>query len=369
MTRIGILGGGQLGRMLVLAGAPLGLEFLILDPTPNGPAGQVAEQLVAPYDDEAALREIASRCDVATFEFENVPAAAVTQLSEAIPVHPRAEALFAGQDRLSEKTLFRSLGMETAPFLAVDDEAGLRAAISEIGLPAVLKTRREGYDGKGQAVVRVESEAEEAFARLGGKPLILEGFVPFERELSILAVRSARGETAFYPLVDNRHREGILRLSRVPAIGIDAAIQTKAEEEARRLIEELDYVGVLAIEYFFLDGRLLANEMAPRVHNSGHWTTDGAVTSQFENHVRAVMGFPLGATSAVGTSAMVNLIGEVPDLDAMLEVPFAHVHLYGKDARPERKLGHVTVNAPDAGVVASSLKQLNDLVREPALDD
>jgi 5-(carboxyamino)imidazole ribonucleotide synthase len=336
---VGVVGGGQLGLMLGLAGARLGLRLRFLDPAPDAPAGRVGELLVGAFDDRALLERLADGADAVTFEFENLPA-------EAAPPRlvPSAAALAVGQDRLAEKLLFRRLGIGTAPFAAVDDRAGLEAAVAGIGLPAVLKTRRLGYDGKGQALLRGRPDLDAGWSALGGVPLLLEGYVPFERELSVLAVRGAGGACAYWPLAENVHREGILRLSRAPAA---AGLQAEAESLAGTVLRELAYVGVLAIELFEHKGRLLANELAPRVHNSGHWTIDGAVTSQFENHLRAILGLPLGLTAAVAPAAMVNLIGSVPPLEQLLAVDGARVHVYGKAPRPGRKIGHVTLLDPE----------------------
>jgi 5-(carboxyamino)imidazole ribonucleotide synthase len=355
---IGVLGGGQLGRMLALSGLPLGLRFRFLDPAPDAPAAAVGEHIAAPYDDEGALERFAAGLDVATFEFENVPAAAVDYLEAHVPAFPPRQALATAQDRVSEKECFRALGIPTAPFLPVDEREGLERAVEVLGLPAVLKTRRFGYDGKGQFVLRAVGDVERAWEALGGVPLILEGFVPFERELSILGVRARSGETAFYPLVENHHREGILRLSLAPAPALTPELQQAAESYAARVLEALDYVGVLAIELFQRGGELVANEMAPRVHNSGHWTIEGAETSQFENHLRAVAALPLGSTAPRGYSAMLNLIGEIPDPAQVLATPGAHLHLYGKAPRPGRKVGHVTLRADDSEVLAVRVAEL-----------
>lgn len=360
--KIGVLGGGQLGRMLALAGYPLGCGFRFLDPAPEAPAGAVGELVVGAYDDPEALARFAAGLDVVTYEFENVPAAAADYLRERLPVRPAPGALEVAQDRLREKACFTGLGIGTAPYRSVDTRADLDAAIAAIGLPAVLKTRRFGYDGKGQFVLRAPADADAAWRALGGASLILEGFVPFERELSILAVRGVDGEIVCYPLVENHHEGGILRLSRAPAPGVTPARRREAEVIAKRVLEALDYVGVLAIELFEHEGRLLANELAPRVHNSGHWTIEGAETSQFENHVRAIAGLPLGATAPVGHSAMINLIGDLPDPRAVLRAPGAHLHLYGKAPRPGRKLGHVTVRAAGPRALRERLAALADLL-------
>jgi 5-(carboxyamino)imidazole ribonucleotide synthase len=340
--KLGILGAGQLGRMLALAGYPLGVRCLLLDPTPNAPGSQVAEQIVAGYGDPSGLARLAE-CGVVTYEFESVPAAAAEWLSSHCRVLPPPKALEVAQDRLHEKSCFRSLGIRTPEFADVSSLAGLTQAVARLGLPAVLKTRTFGYDGKGQFVLRSEADVEPAFAQLGGVPLILEAFVAFDRELSLLAVRGSDGATAYYPLVQNEHRNGILHLSLAPASGVDAALQRAAETYANRLLDELGYVGVLALELFEKSGELIANEIAPRVHNSGHWTLEGAETSQFENHLRAILGLPLGATATRGYAAMLNLVGSIPDPKAVLAVPGAHLHLYGKEPRPGRKVGHVTL--------------------------
>ncbi|GIU98754.1 MAG: N5-carboxyaminoimidazole ribonucleotide synthase [Actinomycetota bacterium] len=306
---VAILGGGQLGRMLALAGYPLGLSFRLLDPAPDACAGRVAPLVVGAYDDREALAHLLEGADVLTYEFENVPVETARAAAERVPVLPPPAALEVGQDRLAEKALFTEVGIPTPRFLPVDSPEDLRRALAEIGPPVVLKTRRLGYDGKGQAVVRSAGEAEEAFARVGAVPCIAESYVDFARELSILAVRGRDGEARAYPLVENHHREGILRVSLAPAPGLTPALQARAEGYARAVMERLGYVGVLAIELFQCGEELLGNELAPRVHNSGHWTIEGAETSQFENHLRAVCGLPLGSTRPVGRSAMVNLIG------------------------------------------------------------
>jgi 5-(carboxyamino)imidazole ribonucleotide synthase len=323
---VGVIGGGQLGRMLALAGIPLGLDFRFLDPAPDAPAGAVGELIVGAYDDPELLDRLAEATAAVTYEFENVPVGAARRVGAV----PDARALELGQDRLTEKELFRRLGIPTAKF----------GSLRETGLPALVKSRRLGYDGKGQRV----AEADEPLA---GDELA-EEVVRFTRELSIVAVRGRDGETLFYPLAENVHADGILRVSIAPAA---PSRQAEAEAIATRLLDELGYVGVLAVELFELGDRLLANEFAPRVHNTGHWTIDGAVTSQFENHLRAVLGLPLGSTAASGRAVMVNLVGNVPPLPQLLDLPGAHVHLYGKAPRPDRKLGHVTlVDAPTEAV-------------------
>lgn len=367
MTVVGVLGAGQLGRMLALAGYPLGLRFAFFDEHGDAPAGHLGELTVGRWDDHAALDAFARNVDVVTYEFENVPVAAARRLATKVPVYPPPRALDVAQDRLNEKKLFGDLDIGTAPYAPVHTRDDLERAIVEIGLPSVLKTRTQGYDGKGQRVLRCADDVDPAFAALGGRPLLLEGFVPFERELSIIAARSLGGETAFWPVVENVHRDGILRLSVAPAPRADASLWREASAIASKVLEALDYVGVLAIELFQHDGRLVANEMAPRVHNSGHWTIEGAVTSQFENHLRAVMGYPLGATDAIGVSAMVNLIGWTPDTSAILAIDGAHLHLYGKSARPGRKLGHVTLVEQERATLDAALARVVAVLSEPSL--
>ncbi len=359
---IGVLGGGQLGRMLALAGYPLGHEFVFLDAAPEALSG-LGSHIVAPVDDEAALATLAERVDLVTYEFENVPVAAARFVAARKPVFPSPVALEASQDRLAEKRFFEALGIRTAPYCDVRDRAGLDGAARALGLPFILKTRRLGYDGKGQAVIRTAAELEAAWARLGGAPCVAEGFVRFARELSVLAVRGRDGGLAFYPLVENHHADGILRRSLAPAPAVTPALQQAAESLATRVLEQLDYVGVLAIELFQVDDALVANEMAPRVHNSGHWTIEGAETSQFENHVRAVTGAPLGSTATVGHAAMVNLIGDWPDPADVLAVRGAHLHLYGKQSRPGRKVGHVTIRSDDPAAVVRRAKRIEDMIR------
>ena len=355
---IGILGGGQLGYMLALAGYPLDFHFRFLDPSPQAPVGRIAPRVTAEYTDFEALDKFAHGLALVTYEFENVPVEAVRRLAQKLPVYPPPQALEAAQDRLSEKSLFQKLGIPTTEFVAVSSVAELDAAIRKLGLPCVLKTRKLGYDGKGQWVLYTHEDVAVLHKEFPAAPLILENFITFSRELSVLAVRGRSGETAFYPLVENHHRAGILRLSLAPAPRLGETLQHEAEDAARRILEELDYVGVLAVELFECGGHLLANEIAPRVHNSGHWTIEGAVASQFENHLRAVAGLPLGETRTLGHCAMLNLIGELPDSAELLTVPDTHLHLYGKSLRPGRKVGHVTLRADSAEQLNARLKQL-----------
>lgn len=352
---VGILGGGQLARMLALAGTPLGLRFRCLDPAPDSVAGHVSELIVGDYDDPAALARLARGVRLVTFEFENVPAAAAAWLLEHVAVAPAPAALAIGQDRAREKELFAGVGMSVPEYRLADTPQQLREAVAAVGTPCIVKTRRLGYDGKGQVRLRpgpgLAAAVDAAFAELrpaecGG--LIVERMVPFERELSVLAVRSRRGELAVWPIVENEHRNGVLWRSRAPAPDLDPRLERQAHEFVRALLERLDYVGVLAVELFVHDGRLLANEMAPRVHNSGHWTIEGSQCSQFENHLRAVLDLPLGSTAMTGRCAtMVNLVGELPPRRAALALPGVHLHGYGKAPRAGRKLGHATVVGDD----------------------
>ena len=357
MSTIGILGGGQLARMLAIAGAPLGQRFLVVDSATDACAGQVAPLLRADWRDFDALAEFARRVDVATFDFENVPAETAHWLTEHTRVFPNPRALAIAQDRLAEKNLFREIGLDTPAFAAVDSREDLARAIATIGLPAVLKTRRLGYDGKGQAVLRTPADADAAWTALGSAPLILEAFIAFRREVSVIAVRSQSGEFRPYPLTQNWHAGGILAASLAPAPG-SADIERRAFAHARALAERLDYVGTFALELFDRDGDLLGNEIAPRVHNSGHWTIEGAICSQFENHVRAVVGLPLGDTAARGPSVMLNWIGELPDVAAILSESDAHWHDYGKEPRAGRKVGHATVCAHTAAELSERLARI-----------
>jgi 5-(carboxyamino)imidazole ribonucleotide synthase len=344
---IGILGGGQLGRMLALAAARLGFKCHVLCPDPHSPAFDVVRRVTeADYADMAALDRFANDVDVVTYEFENVPAETATFLSARKPVLPDPKVLATTQDRLIEKEFVKSLGIATASFAAVDSPAGLTAALAAIGRPAVLKTRRFGYDGKGQVMIRDGGDPA-LFNELGGQAQILEAFVPFEREISVVAARAASGQIESFDVTENEHEDHILKTSRVPA-AISPALATEARRVAETIAEAFGYIGVLAVEMFVVkDGRghaVLVNEIAPRVHNSGHWTIDGASVSQFEQHIRAVAGLPLGRPIRRGRIEMTNLLGEEGnDVTRWLEMPGAAVHLYGKTAaRPGRKMGHVT---------------------------
>ena len=350
--------------MLALAGYPLDIRCTTLDPAEDSPAGQVAPAIVGAYDDPDALQRLAASSDVLTYEFENVPVQAVRSLARRVSVLPPPDALEVSQDRLAEKTLFADVGLPVPPFATVDSLEELEAALTTIDIPAVLKTRKLGYDGKGQAVIQDDLMAEDAWRSVGEVPCILEAFVGFDRELSIVAARGSDGETVTYPLASNRHRDGILRTTFAPAQEVRRAVELDAQAHVRAVMERLGYVGVLAIELFLVGDRLLGNEMAPRVHNSGHWTIEGAETSQFENHLRAVTGLPLGPTAAIGSSIMVNLIGEVPDTAAVAAIPGAHVHLYGKAPRPGRKLGHITLRSDDPEELQAAWLQVRRLVDE-----
>ena len=355
---VGIMGAGQLGQMLALAGRRLGIQCRFLSPDADAPVGKFAELIVADYENEAALTHFAEGLDLVTYEFESIPASSVRFVAGLVPVFPSPLALETAQDRASEKACFERLGIPTAPFAAVDSMREVREALERIGVPAVLKSRRLGYDGKGQAVMRSREEIGSAWVKTGGVPAIVESFVKFTRELSIIAVRSRTGGMAFYPLVENHHSEGILRFSLAPAPNVAALIQSTAEDYATRVMNELDYVGVLAIEFFETQDGLVANEMAPRVHNTGHWTIEGADTSQFENHLRAITGMPLGSTDMGGAAGMVNVIGNEPDIARLEELSDVHVHMYGKAPKPRRKLGHITVTADDLDGVRNGVARL-----------
>lgn len=369
MTTVGILGGGQLARMLALSGAPLGLRFLVMDTAADACAGQFVPMVVGDYRDEAALAEFASRVDVATFDFENVPAESARWLSERVPVFPSPSALAVAQDRLAEKSLFRELGIPVPPFADVATREQLDEAIAAIGTPCILKTRRLGYDGKGQFRLKAAGDADAAWQALGAQAatvgLILEGFVAFERELSVVAVRARDGEFRAWPLTENWHVDGVLSASLAPAHAPSALADT-AFGYARKLAEALDYVGVFALELFCRDGELLANELAPRVHNSGHWTIEGAETSQFENHLRAVLGLPLGDTRMLGCACMLNWVGELPDSAPVLREAGGHWHDYGKSPRVGRKVGHATLRADSAAALAGALQRIGDALARGA---
>ncbi len=358
---VGILGGGQLARMMVLAGAPMGLRFELFDPAADACGAQVAPLQVAAFDDEAALAAFAARVDVVTFDFENVPARSAKFLAERVPVHPNPDALAVAQDRLSEKTLFQSLGIPLPAFADIRSRDELAAKVAEFGMPCIVKTRRLGYDGKGQFRIRSAADIDAAWDILGSQVekagLILEGFVAFDREVSVVAVRGQDGEFRAWPITGNWHVDGVLSASLAPA-QLSAAQHEAAIGYARALAERLDYVGVFALELFCRGDELLANEMAPRVHNSGHWTIEGSETSQFDNHLRAVLGLPLGDTRMLGHACMLNWIGQMPDANAVLGQAGGHWHDYGKQARDGRKVGHATLRDDDAAALAGALERV-----------
>ena len=369
MTTVGILGGGQLARMMALSGAPLGLRFRVLDNVADACAGQFAPMIVGDYTDRDALAEFAAQVDVATFDFENVPAESAQWLAERTPVFPQPHALAVAQDRLAEKSLFRELGIPVPEFADIATREALEAAVARLGTPCILKTRRLGYDGKGQFRIKSVADVAAAWESLGAQAgsvgLILEGFVHFQRELSVVAVRGRNGEFRAWPLTENWHVDGVLSASLAPA-KVDAAMQATALEHARKLAEALDYVGVFALELFCRDGELLANELAPRVHNSGHWTIEGSETSQFQNHLRAVLGLPLGDTRMVGLACMLNWIGAMPDANAVLGEAGGHWHDYGKSSRAGRKVGHATVRADSPAELAAALQRVGAALEREA---
>ena len=369
MKTVGILGGGQLARMMALSAAPLGLRFLVLDTAADACAGQFAPMVVGDYTDEAALAEFASKIDVATFDFENVPAESAQWLATRVPVFPSPRALAVAQDRLAEKTLFRELGIPVPDFADIDSRAALDAAVVTLGTPCILKTRRLGYDGKGQFRIKSPADVDAAWDALGAQAatvgLILEGFVAFQRELSVVAVRGQDGEFRAWPLTENWHVDGVLSASLAPAC-VDDAMSAVALSHARKIADALDYVGVFALELFCRDGELLANELAPRVHNSGHWTIEGSETSQFQNHLRAVLGLPLGDTRMLGVACMLNWIGAMPDAAPVLREASGHWHDYGKQPRTGRKVGHATLRAESVVELADALQRVGAVLGRDA---
>ncbi|MGR8933201.1 MAG: 5-(carboxyamino)imidazole ribonucleotide synthase [Gammaproteobacteria bacterium] len=340
--KIGILGGGQLARMIALAGYPLGLDFVILDPGGDACGARLGEHLQGAYEDERLLAELAQKADVVTYEFENVPARVAEFLASHTQVHPSPRVLAIAQDRLQEKNFFSELGIPTPKYVPVASLFELEQIMPTIGWPAILKSRTMGYDGKGQSLLRAPYDLAPAWSLLQGAPAIVEAFVPFSREVSIIAARNVSGDIVYYPLSENLHRKGILR---VASCRHSDPLQEPAQAYIKRMLQALNYVGVLALELFDVDGQLLANEFAPRVHNSGHWSIEGAETSQFENHLRAILDLPLGATQAVGHSAMVNFIGGNPLREQIAALPCTHLHLYDKAPRKGRKVAHATVRA------------------------
>jgi len=358
--RIGIIGAGQLGQMLGFAARDLDIEVRFLDPSDNPPAAQCGKVIQSAFDDPVALIALADTCDVITYEFENVPVAALQHIEGVAPVYPPATALRHSQDRLDEKVLFKELDIPLPGCHAINTRTDVDVAADKLGLPMVIKTRRFGYDGKGQFVVKQIADLDVAWEELGGQALIAEQWVPFDYEISCIGVRSISGEIAIYPLSRNVHTDGILRTSRSPVD--EPELAAKASDYVHRLLGHLDYVGVLALELFVTGDELLANEFAPRVHNSGHWSIEGSETSQFENHLRAILDLPLGSTASTGHAGMVNLIGEISDATRSLGI--GELHDYGKAPRAGRKLGHVTVVADTAeqrdalvGLIDSSVTQ------------
>ena len=359
---IGILGAGQLGRMLALAGYPLANRFSLLDPA-GAPSADIGRVLTGQDDD--TLAEFLAGVDLVTYEFEHLDTALVERIESRVPVHPSRRALAVCQNRGDEKALFSHLSIPTPAWRLVGSASELADAVAAMGSPVVAKSVTEGYDGKGQAVLHHADEAEAAWNSIGHTQLVVEAFVDFVREMSIIAVRSTRGELAFYPMAENHHHQGILRYSMAPLADISDEIQARAEHYIQQLLDELDYVGVLALELFQLaDGSLLVNEMAPRVHNSGHWTMDGAVTSQFENHLRAIQGLPLGSTRALHPTCMINIIGREVDTSEVLAHADVHLHRYGKSERAGRKLGHLNVTAPTPDELKVRLAKVYPLVPE-----
>ncbi len=338
--KIGILGAGQLAQMLALAGVPLGCRFIFYDPSPDCCAAAVGKHIQADYDDWQALQAFAESVDLVTFEFENVPVATVNYISKYCTVYPKANSLEATQDRLVEKQLFARLGIPTAQFINISSRADLTQAANCMGYPLVLKSRTGGYDGKGQILVESAQQLDAIWLKIKGQPFIAEQWVDFSREVSVIAARSQNGECVFYDLVENLHQQGILQTSLNRP---DDPLSSLAQEYAKRLINELDYCGVLTLELFQVGDKLVVNEFAPRVHNSGHWTIEGASVSQFENHLRAILNLPLGATTHVAYCVMINFISQLPAIDEWLKIPNSHYHQYGKQPKPGRKLGHLTI--------------------------
>ncbi|MFG0245214.1 MAG: 5-(carboxyamino)imidazole ribonucleotide synthase [Phycisphaerales bacterium JB052] len=366
VERVGIIGGGQLAQMLAQSVQPLGVRCTVLDPNDSCCANSVCEQIVGEYDDPDALRRLADCSEVVTYEFENVPATAAEIIRAICPIHPNPDALGYAQDRHLERGMFSELGIAIPNYRAIDDVDSLQEALSELGTPAILKARTLGYDGKGQVLINDAGNAAEAFETIGSVRAILDQFVEFARELSIVATRSVEGDIVYYPLSENVHRGGILRVSKAPARDVSDALTQQARNAAKRVLERFDYVGTLAVEFFQIgsgdDATLVANEIAPRVHNTGHWTIEGAQTSQFENHMRAVMGMKLGSAEPIGCSAMVNIIGDEPRPGALESMPEAHVHMYGKAPRAGRKIGHVTLNAPSEEELDALLERFTRVI-------
>lgn len=362
--RIGVLGGGQLGQMIARAGQSLaGHTFRFLDPSQEACAASAGELIIADYNNHAALDRFASGLDLVTYEFENVPLSAVEYLQTKLPVRPGTASLRTSQDRLLEKQLFTTHNVPTAPYRHIQSLDDLEQAVRDIGVPGVLKARSGGYDGRGQFVIHDNTQTQTAFHAINAKAAVYEQFIPFQRELSLVAVRSTTGQTAFYPLVENVHRGGILITTTAPAPNITPQLEQAAQKHVADLMHHLDHVGVFTVEFFEHNNQLIANETACRVHNTGHWTIEGARTSQFENHVRAITGQQPGDTSPIGPTIMLNLIGIAPSTHSLEQIPGATVHLYGKQPRPGRKLGHVTLRIDDDNQRRAAFEQLTALAQ------
>ena len=357
--KVGILGAGQLGRMLALAGIPMNVEFVLFDPAKDACGQSLGEFINAPFDDQTRLQELADKVDVVTVEFEHISVESLQWLSQRVPVYPPPAAVATAQDRLLEKQMFAKLGIPTANYKAIDQEQAFIDYCSSSNQPMIAKSRHAGYDGKGQARINGGTDLNTTWKALAGVPLIVEDMIEFDREVSIIAVRDKNGATVFYPLCENIHANGILHCTKVR---LNDPMQQQAEDYSQRVMDELDYVGVLTFEYFHCGDQLMANEFAPRVHNSGHWSIEGADASQFENHVRAISGMPLGSTETRGPTAMVNLIGEMPPRDTVLSVEGAHWHDYGKQPRAGRKLGHITLHANNQQQFDERLAKLEKLL-------
>jgi 5-(carboxyamino)imidazole ribonucleotide synthase len=357
--RIGVLGAGQLGKMLALAGMPLGFEFVLVDQDADACGASLGQFRNHSFEDQALMQEFASMVDVVTIESENVPVDALENLAATVPVFPGPGAIAIAQDRLLEKQLFQQLDIPTPDFTEINGSQDLERAFARRNEPVLVKSRRFGYDGKGQEMLDDPSRADQVWQNIGAVPMIAEQYMTFQREVSVIAARRHNGDTRFYPLTQNEHRKGILFHSTCLAAD---SLQEQAQDYIRRLLDAMEYTGVLALELFDCNGQLYANEMAPRVHNSGHWTIEGAITSQFENHLRAILDMPLGDTTMRGASQMLNIVGTMPDKEAILALSGAHLHDYGKSARPGRKLGHVTVSGVDADTMHKTLQLLLQMV-------
>ena len=358
--KLGIVGGGQLGRMMAEAALPLGVQTIFLDPQASACAADCGQLIRASYDDKQALTELCELADAITFEFENVTPDALAFVADNKPAYPPAAALQTARDRWLEKSMFQRLGIKTAKLAMVDDQQSLDAGVEQIGFPCVLKTRTMGYDGKGQKVLRTRDDVSGTFAELGSVPMLLESFVAFEYEVSCLGVRAKTGHSVFYPLVVNEHRQAMLHRSEPLQ---QSPLQMQAEAAVKAVMDELDYIGTLAFEFFVSGDDLIANEIAPRVHNSGHWTIEGSCCSQFENHVRAVLGLPLGSTETQVSVAMYNVIGKRPDLNSLLAVPGVHWHDYTKAERPGRKIAHITITANNAQDLKTRCMHVESLLK------